>query len=146
MSMRRAIAVMLLLGLVFPSMARATDDETAMGVYSYKSDSLRLKFTMDLDGVRDLRINGHSFRSPIQMAEAPGSGQEKSYTFHVVDKGVAKIVTLFILFDSDSAVRAVSGFYFEQAREAELMTHVITFKPTFHRLSLDKLPSGKGRG
>jgi hypothetical protein len=47
------------------------------------------------------------------------------------------------LFDSDSAVRAAVGFYFERPRGAEQMNQVTTFRPMFHRLSLDKLPSGK---
>jgi hypothetical protein len=142
MSKRYILAAVLMLGLVMPSVARATDDETARGIYSYKSSDLQLHFIFDLDGIRDLRINGKFFKGPIQVSEMTGSAH-KTYTFYIVDRGITKTITLIVLFDSDDAVKGTAGFYYEHAVGQEQMTHAVTFQPTFRRINIEMLPSAQ---
>jgi hypothetical protein len=138
-----AAASALLALLLFPSIALASDDETAMGMYSYVGQGLRLHFILDLDGVRDLSINQRMFRGPIQLDEEGYAASTKTYTFTVTDKGVAKTVSLVVLFDSDHAEKGTVGFYYEHRQPTENMTRSVSFQPTFQRIFLDKLPSAK---
>jgi len=140
---RAKIAGALLVLFLLPCVARATDDETAMGLYSYSGHGLRLHFILDLDGVRDLRINGRRFKGPIQLDEDNYAGSMHTYAFHVTDRGVTKTVSLAVLFDSGDADRGAIGFYYEFKKPLENMTWAVTFQPAFRRILSENLPSAK---
>ena len=135
------IAWLLVVPVFATSVAKASDDETAMGTYSYVGQGIRIRFVLDLDGVRKLRIDGKLFGGPIQVDEG-GDGEDRTYTFSVTDDGIVKTVRLVVLFDTDGAVKAISGSY-EHKGGAETMTHVVTIRPSFRRIHTDELPSAK---
>ena len=140
------LLLVFMLSLFLPRVAWATADETATGSYSYNNGRLKIQFVLDLDGIRDLRIDRHTFKGPIPMSEATGSGQDKSYTFYVEDRGISRTITLVVLFDVDSAVKAVSAFYYEKSSGSAHMKRVVTFSPKFRRIDIEALPSNKDRG
>lgn len=140
---RFVVLMLLFAAFAFTPYAKASDDETATGVYSYVGQGLQIRFVLDLDGIRQLRIDQKTFKGPIQVSETQGGGGEKTYTFFIIENNISKTISLIVLFDTDSAVRAISGFYYEHKKGTETMTRALVIRPTFHRLSLDDLPSAK---
>lgn len=144
MSLRSLFAALVL--FCFFSLASATSDETAMGRYSYRSQAFSVDFVFDLDGVKNVRINGRSYPGIFQTSESGRHDGTAVYTAVIEDKrNRSKNLQLVILFDSDDAVRAVAGFYFEQVQSATSgkLENVRVFKPTFNRIPIEKLPSSR---
>jgi hypothetical protein len=121
----------------------ASNDETALGVYSYSSSSLRLHLILDLDGARNVVINGRSYTGTFPVSQSGRHDGIATYSFSVGGKRISSNIQLTILFDDDDAVKGIAGFYSERSETfgAAGISNVHVFEPTFKRIELEMLPS-----
>jgi len=143
---RNLLALLIIIPLAATCLA--SSDETAMGAYSYSSKSLRVRLLFDLDGVKNVVINGKLYRGTFPVSESGRHDGIEAYSFSVQDKAVLRNIQLFILFDVDDAVRAVVGIYSERSQSstaggASHLMNVHVFQPTFRRINLEEPPSAK---
>ncbi|HKW34068.1 MAG TPA: hypothetical protein VJN92_13745 [Candidatus Acidoferrum sp.] len=100
---------------LFSSPCRATGPEGAWGKYSYKSKDLDLEFSWDIDGIKDVRTNGHSYAKTVS-AESENSdnfGDEGVFSFWIkFEDSNQELKRLdLLLFFSNGKLKCVSGLY-----------------------------------
>lgn len=144
--LRRALLTLFVV-VVIAAACPASNDETAMGVYSYSGKSLRLSLLFDLDGAKNVVINGRSYAGIFPVSESGRHDGISTYSLSVQDKTTSRTIQLTVLFDDDDAVKAVVGFYSERSQVASGgsagLSNVHVFLPIFKRLDLEMLPSQK---
>ena len=105
--------------LLFPSPTTATGPEGAWGKYSYKSKDLSLEFSWNMDGIKNVLINGHSY-AQIVSAESENRdnfGSEGVFPFWMkFEENNQEVKRLdLLLFFSNGKLKCVSGLYSDVA-------------------------------
>jgi len=104
-----------LLVCLVPSPSPATGPEGAWGKYSYKSKDLTLEFSWDIDGIKDVRINGHSYAKIVsaEIENGDNFGSEGVFPFWIkFEESNQELKRLdLLLFFNDGKLKCVSGLY-----------------------------------
>ena len=114
-----AVLITTLVLSFFPSLCQATGPEGAWGKYSYKSKELNLEFSWDIDGIKDVRIDGIGY-ARIVSAESENRdnfGSEGVFPFWIKfeeSDQELKRLDLLLLFN-DGKLKCVSGLYSDVA-------------------------------
>jgi hypothetical protein len=126
----------------------ATNEEPSLGVYSYTSDTLRLRLLLDFDGVKNVVINGKDYPGTFPVSSFGRQDGIETYSFFVQDKEIVRIIHLIVLFGVDDVAIAVAGFYSEYSKPSSpgsstAPANVRVFEPRFERIDVEELPSWK---
>jgi hypothetical protein len=96
-----------------------TGPEGAWGKYSYKSKDLSLEFFWTIDGIKDVRINGFSYRKIVSAESENGDnfGSEGVFPFWIkFEENNQELKRLdLLLFFNDGKLKCVSGLYSDVA-------------------------------
>jgi hypothetical protein len=100
---------------LFPVRTQATGPEGAWGKYSYRDKDLKIDFSWDMDGIKDMRVDGHSYGKVVSAEKENGDnfGSEGIFPFWIVieetDKG-SKRLDLLLLFENGK-LKCAAGLY-----------------------------------
>ena len=115
-----------------------------MGRYTCFSKDFRIEMLLDSNGMKHVRINGHLYPGTFDVGVL-GSPHD-TYSFIIEDGKLRHEIRIDILWDNNSGPIAVAGFYAEWLRAVkpefdDKLIRVRVFKPKFHRIDLENLPS-----
>jgi hypothetical protein len=96
-------------------LSHATGPEGAWGKYTYKDKDLSIAFSWDIDGIKNVRVDGRAYAKVVSAEKENGDnfGSEGVFPFWVVieetDKG-SKRLDLLLLFENGK-LKCAAGLY-----------------------------------
>jgi len=125
-----------------PTSVSATSDEDAWGHYSYRDTEFCIEFNWDIDGIKDVTINGVRYKGPLSYTEYGIVGGTARYDI-VFNNSVreSRSMQLFILFD-DNKLKSVAGLYYEIRKVSAGHFDVALAKAMILKHRAPKMPPG----
>lgn len=113
--LRRAILLATIGLLLWPLRSPATGPEGAWGKYSYRSKDLNIDFLWDIDGIRDVKIDGLRYSKVLSAENENGDnfGSEGVFPFWISfeeNEKELKRLNLLLLFNNGK-LKCISGLY-----------------------------------
>lgn len=68
--------------LVFPMRSPATGPEGAWGKYSYRNKDLNIAFSWDIDGIKNVRVDGRAYAKVVSAEKENGDNFGSKGVFH----------------------------------------------------------------